>query len=93
MFDNSIEIAKLKKIRDEKLNEISHDYENIIRNLYDVELRSYFKFNISDAMFEEYDNLLDDYIDMYELNYNDMGHPELQAMEIQIENFINKYSN
>ena len=93
MFDNTIIIQKLKKIRDEKLYEIEHDYEKIIRNLYDVELRSYFKFNISDAMFEEYDNLLDDYIDMYELNYNDMGHPELQAMEIQIEIFSNKYSN
>ena len=93
MFDNTIIIQKLKKIRDEKLYEIEHDYEKIIRNLYDVELRSYFKFNISDAMFEEYDNLLDDYIDMYELNYNDMGQPELQAMEIQIEIFSNKYSN
>ena len=90
MFDNTIIIQKLKKIRDEKLYEIEHDYEKIIRKLYDVELRSYFKFNISDAMFEEYDNLLDDYIDMNELNYEAM---ELQAMEIQIEIFSNKYSN
>ena len=107
MFDNTIIIQKLKKIRDEKLYEIEqlpqvgvleskskilieHDYEKIIRNLYDVELRSYFKFNISDAIFEEYDNLLDDYIDMNELNYEAM---ELQAMEIQIEIFSNKYSN
>ena len=89
MFDNSIEIAKLKKIRDEKLNEISHDYENIIRNLYDVELRSYFKFNISDMMADDYDDLLDDYIDMNELNYMAS---EIQAMEILIENFSNKYS-
>ena len=90
MFDNSIEIQKLKKIRDEKLYEIEHDYEKIIRNLYDVELRSYFKFNISDMMADEYDDLLDDYIDMNELNYEAA---EVHAMEILIENFINKYSN
>ena len=90
MFDNTIKIQKLKKIRDEKLYEIEHDYEKIIRNLYDVELRSYFKFNISDMMADEYDDLLDDYIDMNELNYEDM---ELQAMEIQIEIFSSKYSN
>ena len=97
MIDTSVEINALKqqcrKDKEQyeiKINEIENRYDSLIRKIYDIDLKTYFEFAITDNMYNEYTELLDEYIDMMELNYDA---PNINEMETLIDCFKNKFSN
>ena len=95
-FNNNVyskEINKLKKLCRQKtqphenhIEIINKKYNDMIRNIYDIELRTFFDFDINQNMYNMYNynmyndyiELLDDYIDMNELQYNA---PDVDEME------------
>ena len=55
------------RIREIEIVPVHAKYDDMVRNVYDDELRTFFYFPITDAISEEYNELLDDYIDMMDL--------------------------
>lgn len=97
MFKVSDKITELEKQckqdiipLQKKINEIQNHYNNMISKLYDSDLRTFFDFEITNSMSEDYNTLLDNYIDMMEVNYDAIN---IDMMEALINHFNHKYRN
>jgi hypothetical protein len=95
-FDTTLLINRLKELQKQeteslygRIREIENKFDNMIRNIYDDELRTFFYFPITDAISEEYNELLDDYIDMMELRIDALN---INEMDLMIHNFGEKHT-
>ena len=101
MLDTTLLINKLKELQKleteslyGRIREIENKYDDMVRNVYDDELRTFFYFPITDAISEEYNELLDactgtDYIDMMELRIDALN---INEMDLMIHNFGEKHT-
>ena len=106
MLDTTLLISKLKelqkqetellykKIKEIEIVPVHARYDNMIRNIYDDEFRTFFYFPINDAISEEYNMLLDactgtDYIDMMEIRFDSLN---IDEMDLLIHNFSEKHT-
>ena len=95
-FDTTLLINRLKELQKQeteslygRIREIENKFDNMIRNIYDDELRTFFYFPITDAISEEYNELLDDYIDMMEIRFDSLN---INEMDLMIHNFGEKHT-